>query len=101
MLCFFILERDPVAILPTKIQFSMTQRGGRMLIYDGYRYVENRQSARNIFWRCSRYVKYSCRATVVTTKHPNEYPIRQSDIMHTHPVEKKKDDTVKMMEINV
>lgn len=33
------------------LTFTKTQRGRLMLIYNGYKYVENRQSNRNIFWR--------------------------------------------------
>lgn len=62
-----------------------------MLIYDGYKYVENRHSTKNIFWRCSRYVRHGCRATAVTSKNPNEFPIRVSSITHSHPHEKVKD----------
>lgn len=51
-----------------QIKIAKTQRGRDMLLYDGYRYVTNRTSTKNIFWRCSHYVKYSCRASVVTTK---------------------------------
>lgn len=62
-----------------------------MLIYDGYKYVTNRQSSKNTFWRCARYVKHQCRATIVTTKNPNEFPIRDAgNIPHTHPQEKIK-----------
>lgn len=55
-----------------------------MLVYDGYGYVENRQSSKNIFWRCSRYMKYHCRARVVTSKDPNSNEIRILDHKHTH-----------------
>lgn len=61
-----------------------------MLIYNGYRYVENRQSHKNIFWRCSRYVKYGCRATVVTSKVNDEaITIRIAGSAHTHDPEIK------------
>ena len=63
-----------------------------MLIYNGYRYVENRQSTKNVFWRCSRYVKYGCRATVVTSKPPNDLTIRISGSPHTHDKDTKKDE---------
>ena len=72
----------------TYIQYSTTQRGRVMLIYNGYRYVENRQSHKNIFWRCSRYVKYGCRATVVTSKVTDEdITIRIAGSPHTHDQE--------------
>lgn len=66
------------------IEFSKTQRGRDMLVYCGYRYVQNRQSTRNKFWRCSRYVKYGCRATVVTSKNPTEPTIRLAGAPHSH-----------------
>ncbi|XP_062556478.1 modifier of mdg4-like isoform X25 [Armigeres subalbatus] len=70
------------------IEFTRTQRGRTMLIYDGYKYVENRQSNKNIFWRCSKYVKFGCRATCVTSKNPNECPIRLAGSAHSHGPEK-------------
>lgn len=60
-----------------------------MLIYNGYRYVENRQSHKNIFWRCSRYVKFGCRATVVTSKVNDDVTIRVAGSPHTHEPEMK------------
>ncbi|KAI8046390.1 hypothetical protein M5D96_002592 [Drosophila gunungcola] len=54
-----------------------------MLVYEGYRYVVNRQSLKNIFWRCSRYVKHSCRATLVTSKI-QDVTIRIAGAPHTH-----------------
>nr|XP_029723719.1 modifier of mdg4-like isoform X29 [Aedes albopictus] len=73
------------------IEFSRTQRGRTMLIYDGYKYVENRQSNKNVFWRCSKYVKYACRATCVTSKSPSECPIRLAGNAHSHGPEKMLD----------
>ncbi|XP_052567425.1 uncharacterized protein LOC128093743 [Culex pipiens pallens] len=70
------------------IQFSKTQRGRIMLIYEGYKYVENRQSNKNVFWRCSKYVKFGCRATCVTSKNPNDFPIRLAGSAHSHGPEK-------------
>lgn len=69
-----------------------------MLIHDGYRYVENRQSGKNVFWRCSRYVKYSCKATVCTSKDPNNLTIRLGSLQHTHPQESKNEDDVAVVD---
>ncbi|XP_023309275.1 modifier of mdg4-like isoform X11 [Lucilia cuprina] len=80
----------------TYIQYSTTQRGRVMLIYNGYRYVENRQSHKNIFWRCSRYVKYGCRATVVTSKVNDDVSIRVAGSPHTHDPEMKTDNLIEM-----
>ncbi|XP_018790322.1 PREDICTED: modifier of mdg4-like isoform X15 [Bactrocera latifrons] len=81
----------------TYLQYSTTQRGRVMLIYNGYRYVENRQSHKNIFWRCSRYVKFGCRATVVTSKlHDDVSAIRVTGSPHTHDPEMKTDNLVEI-----
>lgn len=74
------------------VKYGKTQRGRRMLYFEGYRYVENRQSAKNIFWRCSRYVKYGCRATVSTSKEPDKMTIRVTGLTHSHPPESKCDE---------
>eukprot|EP00099_Drosophila_melanogaster_P013122 NP_001287450.1 pre-mod(mdg4)-AB, isoform A [Drosophila melanogaster] len=68
------------------IQYTTTQRGRVMLVYEGYRYVVNRQSLKNVFWRCSRYVKHSCRATLVTSK-VQEVTLRIAGTPHTHAPE--------------
>ncbi|XP_034661582.1 modifier of mdg4-like isoform X14 [Drosophila subobscura] len=67
----------------TSIQYTTTQRGRVMLVYEGYRYVVNRQSLKNVFWRCSRYVKHSCRATAVTSK-VQDVTLRIAGSPHTH-----------------
>uniref|UniRef100_A0A182HJU4 BEN domain-containing protein n=1 Tax=Anopheles arabiensis TaxID=7173 RepID=A0A182HJU4_ANOAR len=55
----------------------------------GYKFVENRQSKRNIFWRCARYVKHGCRAACVTSKNcaGNDQSIRLTGMTHSHPPE--------------
>lgn len=55
---FFFL----VYSLAPALHFTKTQRGRTMLVYDGFRYVINRESQKNTFWRCQRYVKFGCRA---------------------------------------
>lgn len=69
--------------------YTKTQRGQDMLVYAGYKYVRNRQSNKNIFWRCSRYVKYGCRATVVTSKDQFNVSIREAGTPHSHDQESK------------
>lgn len=72
------------------LEYSKTQRGRVMLLYAGYRYVENRQSTKNKFWRCSRYVKFGCRATIVTSKNPDEHQsVRLAGLPHSHEPEKQ------------
>lgn len=72
------------------LTYAKTQRGGRMLVFEGYSYVENRQSSKRVFWRCNKYMKFECRARVVTSKlDPNE--IRILARSHTHPPQRSSD----------
>lgn len=71
------------------IVYAKTQRGRAMLIYQGYKYVKNRHSSTNLFWRCARYVKHGCRATLVTSRDSDPPTIRLSETKHSHPREVK------------
>lgn len=68
-----------------KLEFTKTQRGRNMLVFEGYRYVTNQSSAKNIFWRCSHYVKFGCRASVVTSRDLTT--IRYAGTPHSHVAE--------------
>lgn len=70
-----------------KLEFTKTQRGRNMLVYGGYRYVTNQNSTKNIFWRCSHYVKFGCRASVVTSKDLSM--LRYAGAPHSHQPESK------------
>lgn len=59
-----------------------------MLIYAGFKYVVNRESQKNTFWRCNRYVKYGCRAGAVLSKGPNCEPTIRLTHIHSHAEEK-------------
>lgn len=69
------------------LEFVKTQRGRNMLVYEGYKYVANRQSTKNTFWRCSHYVKYGCRASVVTSKETSA--LRHAGAPHSHAADKQ------------
>lgn len=58
-----------------------------MLVFAGFKYVVNRESQKNVFWRCNRYVKFGCRAGAVTSKASSE-PIIRLTHTHSHPTEK-------------
>lgn len=77
--------------MSTQLCFTKTQRGRTMLVYEGFKYVVNRQSQKNTFWRCNRYVKYGCRAGAVTSKGDKEQTIRLTHT-HSHPKEKTTND---------
>lgn len=71
----------------SNLEFIKTQRGRDMLVYEGYKYVSNRQSTKNTFWRCSHYVKFGCRASVVTSKESST--LRHAGAPHSHPPDKQ------------
>uniref|UniRef100_A0A182NKW8 BEN domain-containing protein n=1 Tax=Anopheles dirus TaxID=7168 RepID=A0A182NKW8_9DIPT len=83
-----LIDSSWLVVDRSDIQYTTTQRGRTMLNFGGYRFVENRQSKRNIFWRCACYVKHSCRAACVTSKSSfNEQLIRLTGLAHSHPPE--------------
>lgn len=69
------------------LEFAKTQRGRNMLCYEGFRYVTNQNSTKNIFWRCSHYVKFGCRASVVTSKDMTM--LRYAGAPHSHEPDKQ------------
>lgn len=69
------------------LEFAKTQRGRNMLCYEGYRYVANQSSTKNIFWRCSHYVKFGCRASIVTAKDMTM--LRYAGAAHSHEADKQ------------
>lgn len=70
---------------PSQLSYTRTQRGRRMLVHDGFKYVINRESQKNIFWRCNRYVRHECRAGAVTSKTIETIRLTHS---HSHSREK-------------
>lgn len=93
-LTIFFSILDDILKVPEEsiIQYTKTQRGQLMLIHNGFKYVRNRQSKKNIFWRCSRYVRFGCRATAVTSRKPAALTIRLSGQSHSHERETKKEE---------
>lgn len=83
----FVDESTEVWHMDGPFTFAKTQRGRNMLVFRGYKYVENRQSVKHTFWRCARYVKHSCRATVVTSKDPLDPHVRIAGAAHSHAPE--------------
>lgn len=81
---FFLL----VIYVTSSLQFTKTQRGRTMLVYEGFKYVVNRESQKNTFWRCNRYVKFGCRAGAVTSKAGSGEPTIRLTHEHSHPKEK-------------
>jgi FLYWCH zinc finger domain len=59
-----------------------------MLVFDGFKYVMNRESQKNIFWRCSRYVRFGCRAGAVTSKSASDEQTIRLTHTHSHAADK-------------
>lgn len=85
---YFISLSSTVLVMSAQLCFTKTQRGRTMLVYDGFKYVVNRQSQKNTFWRCNRYVKYGCRAGAVTSKGDDKDQTIRLTHTHSHPKEK-------------
>lgn len=77
-----------VVYLQSALQFTKTQRNRTMLVYEGFKYVVNRESLKNTFWRCNRYVKYGCRAGAVTSKAESGSQTIRLTHEHSHAEEK-------------
>lgn len=82
------------------LRFTKTQRGRTMLVYEGFRYVINRESQKNIFWRCNRYVKFGCRAGAVTSKINSGDSLIRLTHIHSHATEKLQANELEKLEIN-
>lgn len=82
LFCQLISEIEGDWKYVSNLEFARTQRGRKMLCYEGYRYVTNQNSAKNVFWRCSHYVKFGCRASVVTSKDMSM--LRYAGSQHSH-----------------
>lgn len=93
-----------MVVLSSALQFTKTQRGRIMLVFEGFKYVVNRESQKNTFWRCNRYVKYGCRAGAVTSKVESGEPTIRLTHQHSHQKEKimphEMDEFVKGYEVD-
>ena len=61
-------------------QFVQTHRGGKALLYEGYKYLKIRDGKECTFWRCERH-KNQCSARVTTY----EGSVQSSRGEHNHP----------------
>lgn len=82
------------------LRFTKTQRGRTMLVYGGFKYVINRESQKNIFWRCNRYVKFGCRAGAVTSKINSGDSLIRLTHTHSHATEKLQANEMEKLEIS-
>jgi hypothetical protein len=63
-----------------EIKFTLSTKGKKVLLYNGYRYVLNQTTKSKKYWRCED--GDNCGAYVHTT--PSDIYIKHNDIQHTH-----------------
>lgn len=65
----------------TDTHFIRGNRGGRVLIHEGYRYQLNKRSDDRTYWRCWR---EDCRATLIASNTVEDVPVILRNSEHTH-----------------
>ena len=76
----------------TEMEFLLTKKGGRSLIFEGHRYVVNRRGRDGrIFWRCGR--SRTCRGTVTTL----EDDVISQRNKHNHPPDEAEQEAAKIV----
>ncbi|VDI23839.1 Hypothetical predicted protein [Mytilus galloprovincialis] len=66
-------------------------RGGKVLIYNGFKYQKNRQRIHAIYWRCWR---QECRANLQNNIFNLDDQAHNITILQEGPIHTKKNDTV-------
>ena len=61
-------------------QFVQTHRGGKAMLYEGYKYLKIRDGKENTFWRCERH-RSQCPARATTF----EGAVQSTRGEHNHP----------------
>lgn len=79
------------------VKFTISNRGRRLLIIEGYEYVLHRQLPNSTNWRCIGTSKYSCRARAISRWINGVEIVRLSNGVHSknctsyppHPVSER------------
>ncbi|KAG5672367.1 hypothetical protein PVAND_002499 [Polypedilum vanderplanki] len=66
------------------ITFSMNQKGGMLLIYQGYSYTKKSRSGSSQYWRCIHQKALDCKAGVSQILGSNKFKISCAE--HNHPI---------------
>ncbi|XP_070506009.1 modifier of mdg4-like isoform X24 [Chironomus tepperi] len=68
----------------SEVSFSMNQKGGMTLIYQGFSFTKKSASTTRIYWRCVHQKALNCKAAVVQVVNKNIFKVMNAD--HTHPI---------------
>lgn len=65
-------------------EFGMSQRGKVTLLIDGETFISDTKSKHKQTWRCSKYVKYKCKARATTRSLFGVEKVRVTNPYHSH-----------------
>ena len=68
------------SLMNSEIKFTLSTKGKKILLYDGYRYVLNQKKHDKKYWRCED--GHGCRAYVHTTS--DDIYIKHNNVQHSH-----------------
>ena len=78
-ICFYF--RQVIFVIYSFImEYSMSQKGNRVLLYRGYEYLQDRFQNGVTFWRCRYYRSLKCRSSLRTENDK----VIQEPIYHSH-----------------
>jgi FLYWCH zinc finger domain len=84
---FSIPDYNAVAV------FTLSQRGKRMLIHNGFTYTLEREAKDSHFWKCSLFRRLMCKARAITKNFDGQELVRLTHRLHTHEAKRLKDQT--------
>lgn len=67
-----------------KAEFGRSQRGKLTLVVDGYIYIQDTQSRHKQTWRCSKFLKYKCKARAATRIFHGVERVHVTNPYHCH-----------------
>ncbi|KAL7020391.1 hypothetical protein ACKWTF_011505 [Chironomus riparius] len=77
-------RRKLYEVVDEGITFSMNQKGGMLLIYNGFPYTKKSRSGSCQYWRCIHQKALCCKAGIAQSLDSNKFKISTSD--HNHQI---------------
>lgn len=65
-----------------KLDYELSGRGNRLLIYEGHRYIKNNEHGSNIYWKCTKW-HGGCKARAITSVMETTVVVLKN--IHNHP----------------
>ena len=62
------------------LQYNTSQMGQRLLVHEGHEFVKEKTKVEKIYWKCTQYKSYGCKARV----HTSEGQVVKYDDCHNH-----------------